>query len=148
MSILSSLIIVFVLALEALLQIKASIRNLRGGERTIPGVKYCYDAEIKPYGYCSLITHTKDVSNEGLDYSVVEIYVDKLGGRVDSAKNQNIDPKNFNNFLIGDSFVQADEVPFANTIQGLSRKYEKKRKAYLWNWSGFLEFKSIFASFK
>ena len=128
LGVLSSLLLVCLSLLEIFLQIKASIRNYRGGERTITNVKYCYDEIIKPYGYCSLITHKKDVSNEGLDYKIVNVFVDELGGRVDSKINQKINPKTYNNFLIGDSYVQADEIPFEKTIQGLSRINKNKSK--------------------
>jgi len=127
-SILGVLIISFLLALETVLRIKASILSLRGGERIVSGDKYCYDTDIKPYGYCPLITHTKDVSREGLDYKLVEVYVDKLGGRVGSPEKQKINPKIYSNFLIGDSMVQADEIPFQKTIQGLSRNNIDKSK--------------------
>ena len=145
LSILGILIISFILALETLLQVKALIRSARGGERIIPGIKYCRDNVIKPYGYCSLISHTKDVSQEELDYKLVQVYVDKLGGRVGSIENQKIDPKIYNNFLIGDSFVQADEIPFQKTIQGLSRNNIDKSKhiygigAGSWNSNQYLQ---------
>ena len=145
LSILGILIISFILALETLLQVKALIRSARGGERIIPGIKYCRDNVIKPYVYCSLISHTKDVSQEELDYKLVQVYVDKLGGRVGSIENQKIDPKIYNNFLIGDSFVQADEIPFQKTIQGLSRNNIDKSKhiygigAGSWNSNQYLQ---------
>ena len=90
LSILGILIISFILALETLLRIKALIRSARGGERIIPGIKYCHDNVIKPYGYCSLINHTKDVKPRELDYKLVQVYVDKLGGRVGSLKTKKL----------------------------------------------------------
>ena len=77
LSIFSLFVISLLLVLETVLRLKATIRNLRGGERTIPGVKYCNDADIKPYAYCSKITHTTNVSREKLDYKIVNVYVDK-----------------------------------------------------------------------
>ena len=117
--VLVSSIIGCLIVLEVSLQLKAIIRNFSGGERT--QAKYCYDEIIKPYGYCSLIIHKKNVENENLDYKSVDIFVDRLGGRVDSKINQNVNPNIYNNFLIGDSYVQADEIPVEKTIQGLSR---------------------------
>ena len=71
------------------------------------------------YNYCPNIKTTKlNHANDGGD--LIEIEVDDLGGRVQIGSNSTL--KKAQNFLIGDSFIQADEIEYDNTIYGLWNK--------------------------
>ena len=111
----------FTIFLEILLQLKSQITILRGGQKNIQNIQYCYDEIIKPYSICSFKSITKDVSREDLNYKFVEMHIDSLGGRVKSNLYKKKDPKLYRNFLIGDSFIMASDIPFEKTIQGISR---------------------------
>ena len=69
---------------------------------------------------------------------------DKYGGRISCNEDPNdLTFKDYDIFIIGDSFIQADELPYEETIYGLFNKKSNINKAYgfgmaSWNSSQFL----------
>ena len=87
-------------------------------EKTLSNKVRC-DLDWVLYNYCPNIKTTKlNHTNDGGD--LIEIEVDDLGGRVKIGSNSTL--QNAQNFLIGDSFIQADEIEYENTIYGLWNK--------------------------
>jgi hypothetical protein len=70
------------------------------------------------YGYCPGYSEVHDISREKLGYTDVNVYVDELGGRQPGSE-PSISPEQSRVFIIGDSFVQADELPYQMTMGGV-----------------------------
>jgi len=71
------------------------------------------------YNYCPNIKTTK-LNHADDGGNLIEIEVDDLGGRAQIGKTSTL--QKAQNFLIGDSFIQADEIEYHNTIYGLWNK--------------------------
>lgn len=71
------------------------------------------------YNYCPNIKITR-VNHADDGGKLIEIETDDLGGRVQIGSTSL--PQKAKNFLIGDSFIQADEIEYNNTIYGLWNK--------------------------
>lgn len=67
------------------------------------------------YNYCPNIK-TKKKNNPSDGGEIINIEVDKLGGRISKNGISTLETAEF--FLIGDSFIQADELDYNNTIYG------------------------------
>ena len=71
------------------------------------------------YSYCPNFKTTRlNHADDGGE--LIEIEVDDLGGRIQLGSNSTL--QKAQNFLIGDSFIQADEMQYDNTIYGLWNK--------------------------
>lgn len=74
------------------------------------------------YNYCPNIKTTR-VNHADDGGKSIEIETDDLGGRVQIGSTSSLHKAK--NFLIGDSFIQADETEYNNTIYGLWNKTDK-----------------------
>jgi len=70
------------------------------------------------YGYCAGYSEVRDLSREKQSYTKVYVYVDEFGGR-QPGPVPSVFPANSRVFIIGDSFVQADELPYEMTMGGV-----------------------------
>ncbi len=83
------------------------------------------------------------VKQGGLDYPIIKetlSYTDGFGGRVNkNSLGKNFDKNEFNLFLIGDSFIQADELPYEKTVYGIinNSTNSKNFKAYGFGFSSW-----------
>lgn len=68
------------------------------------------------YNYCSDIKFTR-LNHDSDGGELIEIQVDELGGRVQPGSKSTLSKAQ--NFIVGDSFIQADEIPYDKTIYGL-----------------------------
>ena len=71
------------------------------------------------YNYCPNIKTTK-LNNVNDGGQLIEIQVDELGGRMKIGSKSTL--QKAHNFIIGDSFIQADEMPYDKTIYGIWNK--------------------------
>jgi hypothetical protein len=70
------------------------------------------------YGYCAGYSEVHNISREKQEYTDVNVYVDELGGR-QPGPEPSVFPGKSRVFIIGDSFVQADELPYQMTMGGV-----------------------------
>lgn len=85
---------------------------------------YCKNIKINQiqfkYGPCPNTITTRMRSK---DYPIIRetiSFTDSLGGRVnEKSLGQKFEKNKFNIYLIGDSFIQADEIPYEKTVFGL-----------------------------
>ena len=70
------------------------------------------------YGYCPNFSKTIKLS-EMDGGAEIPILVDQLGGRIDHLRPDTQLVQKAKMFFIGDSFIQADEVSYANTFYGI-----------------------------
>lgn len=80
------------------------------------------DLDWVRYNYCPNIKTTR-VNHADDGGKLIEIETDGLGGRVQIGSTSSL--QKAKNFLIGDSFIQADEIEYNNTIYGLWNKTDK-----------------------
>lgn len=87
----------------------------------------CHKYEWILYAYCPEIKHTLQNSNHDGGKQIIS-YTDKIGGRIRSFNTKEINQwENAKNIFIGDSFIQADEVSYADTFYGI---IENDKKSY------------------
>ena len=92
------------------------------------------------YGSCPNNTYLRQ---PGPDYpSIIPTTscTDSVGGRIDCINGQRVFKRdNYHTYLIGDSFIQADEIDYAKSVYGLinSSKTSPYRKAYGFGYSSW-----------
>ena len=111
---------------------------------------YCKNIKLNQiifrYGSCPNTIFTR-IKTE--DYPIIKetiSYTDSFGGRVNKKSfSKKFENNKFNLFLIGDSFIQADEIPYEKTVYGIINNNDKKAiKAYgfgyaSWNTKQYLK---------
>lgn len=114
----------------------------------------CLNLEISyfnfVYGSCPNNTYIKLPRDDSPEMSKVIIYTDHLGGRKSQKEKENfinLDKKKL--FIIGDSFIQADEVEYEETFYGLINKKFNGKPAYgfgysSWNTTQYLKSVKLF----
>ena len=72
-------------------------------------------------------------SEPGLDSDqrgLVISFTDSIGGRISSERfPQRFNANNYSRFAIGDSFIQADEIPFEDTFYGISQEKNSQKES-------------------
>ena len=113
---------------------------------------YCKNIKLNQiqfeYGPCPNTITTRMRTK---DYPIIKetiSYTDSLGGRVnEKSLGQKFEKSKFNIYLIGDSFIQADEIPYEKTVFGLINNNSNNKtllKAYgfgyaSWNTQEYLK---------
>ncbi len=97
----------------------------------------CRDLTIQninfEYGSCPNIKYFRDGDPRDKNLNFIVSYTDSIGGRVNKfSKGKKFDKNDYRFFLIGDSFIQADELPYEETVYGIinSNDQFKEKKAY------------------
>lgn len=111
----------------------------------------CKNINIKnvifEYGSCPNTKYFREGDSNDKNLNFVTSYTDSIGGRVDQLlKGKNFNSEDYKIYLIGDSFIQADELIYEKTIYGIINKFQEpyKGKAYgfgmgSWNSKEYLQ---------
>ena len=111
----------------------------------------CKNINIKnvmfEYGSCPNTKYFREGDSNDKNLNFVTSYTDSIGGRVDQLlKGKNFNSEDYKIYLIGDSFIQADELIYEKTIYGIINKFQEpyKDKAYgfgmgSWNSKEYLQ---------
>ena len=141
------LITIFLTFISTLFIFEIPPRVISFYEKKISNKNYkqrCFNIKLNEilfkYGSCPNNIYIKKRSK---DYPIIEetlSYTDSFGGRVEEKlTGKKFDKNKYNLYLIGDSFIQADELPYEKTVYGIINNSLNKKllKAYGFGYSSW-----------
>lgn len=107
-----------------LLSLEIICRFIYKPPNLLTNTKECFD-DITGFNYCPNYTYERDMSIEGVSYNKVVTKTNNNKIAIDN-EFKKIDIDNADIIIIGDSFIQADEIEVKNRIGGLLRRHGYK----------------------